>query len=85
MKREFIAILTAALSIGALSAAETTAAPETVPQAPAAVKKCGKCKKQQAAKHECKKERCAKSECKGCKKQQTAKHECKKERCAKSE
>ena len=54
MKREFIAILTAALSIGALSAAETTAAPETVPQAPAAVKKCGKCKKQQAAKHECK-------------------------------
>ena len=55
MKKEFIAILTAALSIGVLNAAETAAAPESAPQAPAAVKKCGKCKKQQTAKHECKK------------------------------
>ena len=33
MKKEFIAILTAALSIGVLNAAEPTAAPESAPQA----------------------------------------------------
>ena len=82
MKKEFIAILTAALSIGILNAAEAAAAPESTPQAPAAVKNCGKCKKQQAAKRECKKECkkacCTKSECEDCKKEQSAKHECKK-------
>ena len=77
MRKEFIAILAAALSFGVVNAAETVAAPETAPQASAAaVKKCGKCK-EQAAKHECKKERCAKSECKDCKKTQAEKHECK--------
>ena len=76
MKKGFIAILAATLSIGAVSAAEAGVSSETVPQkSAAAVKKCEKCKKQ-PVKHECKKGQCAKSECRNCKKKQAVKREC---------
>ena len=87
MKKELIAIMMAALTVGAVAAETTAPAPNAGNEKSIVAKhecKGGKCAKMQDAKHECKDGKCKDGACKGgkCAKMQDAKHECKGGKCA---
>jgi len=89
MKKELIAIMMAAVTVGAVAAETTASAPnagnETKTIAAKHECKGGKCAKMQDAKHECKDGKCKNGACKDriCAERKSMKHECKK--CVKKE